>query len=47
MGLKEQLQKLVTSQAKEVDEPLKILDRMKQSNEAARRTGQQIRNEKE
>lgn len=46
MGLKEQLKKLVTSQAKEVDEPLKILARLKQSNEAAKRAGQQIRSEK-
>lgn len=46
MALKDLLKKLVTSQAKEVDEPLKILDRMKQTSEAAKRTGQQIRSEK-
>ncbi|KKM24361.1 hypothetical protein LCGC14_1605820 [marine sediment metagenome] len=47
MGLKEQLKKLVTSQAKQVDEPLKILDRMTKTADAARRAGKDITAEKE
>lgn len=46
MGLKEQLQKLVGLQTKEVAEPLKTLDRLKRTADAAKRAGQDIRSKK-
>ncbi|GAH56212.1 unnamed protein product, partial [marine sediment metagenome] len=45
MGLKDTLKKLVTSHAKEISEPLKILDRMKQQAEAAKKAGETVRSE--
>lgn len=47
MGLKEQLKKLVTSQAKEVDIPQTVINNIRKQAEAAKQTGQQIRSEKE